>query len=226
MAAMSAHADSTRRRLDPRPRRSASNRTRSPSPSASASVCSRSSPASCRRSPSGRTTTKCTASVFIDIPGPLQLAFYTVIPVMIIWGGFMFANRMKNWERGAPVEAAHDHQERRPAAQGLPRRRLHADAPARLRRRAHALDDLLRVPRAPRRHHGARGRPPDARGSQVPPGRRLPGVRVRRRRGRASCSSAASCGRSCVATSSGRTASGSSRSRNTSSSSARSSRSA
>ena len=40
--------------------------------------------------------------VFIDIPGPLQLAFYTVIPVMIIWGGFMFANRMKNWERGAP----------------------------------------------------------------------------------------------------------------------------
>ena len=40
--------------------------------------------------------------VFVDIPGPLQVVFYTVIPVMIIWGGFMFANRMKNWERGAP----------------------------------------------------------------------------------------------------------------------------
>src|SRR6478609_7996402 len=40
--------------------------------------------------------------VFVDIPGPFQIVFYTVIPVMIIWGGFMFANRMKNWERGAP----------------------------------------------------------------------------------------------------------------------------
>jgi Fe-S oxidoreductase/nitrate reductase gamma subunit len=40
--------------------------------------------------------------VFVNIPGPLQLAFYTIVPIMIVWGGFMFANRMKNWERGAP----------------------------------------------------------------------------------------------------------------------------
>jgi Fe-S oxidoreductase/nitrate reductase gamma subunit len=42
--------------------------------------------------------------VFEGIPGPLVIAFYTVIPVMIIWGAFMFANRMKNWERGAPAQ--------------------------------------------------------------------------------------------------------------------------
>ncbi|MGB0114844.1 MAG: respiratory nitrate reductase subunit gamma, partial [Ilumatobacteraceae bacterium] len=42
--------------------------------------------------------------VFVNIPGPIQIAFYTIIPVMIIWGAFMFANRMKNWERGAPSQ--------------------------------------------------------------------------------------------------------------------------
>ncbi len=38
--------------------------------------------------------------VFGDIPGPLQLAFYTVIPVLLVWGAFQFADRVKNWERG------------------------------------------------------------------------------------------------------------------------------
>lgn len=41
--------------------------------------------------------------VFVNIPGPLKLAFYTVIPVMIVWGSIQFANRMKNWERGGPA---------------------------------------------------------------------------------------------------------------------------
>ena len=41
-------------------------------------------------------------AVFGNIPGPLKIAFYTVVPVMVIWGGFTFANRMKNWERGQP----------------------------------------------------------------------------------------------------------------------------
>jgi len=41
--------------------------------------------------------------VFINVPGPLQLAFYTVIPVLLVWGAFRFADRMKNWERGAPA---------------------------------------------------------------------------------------------------------------------------
>jgi Fe-S oxidoreductase/nitrate reductase gamma subunit len=40
--------------------------------------------------------------VFGGIPGPLKIAFYTIIPVMILWGAFAFADRMRNWERGAP----------------------------------------------------------------------------------------------------------------------------
>ena len=42
--------------------------------------------------------------VFGNIPGPLKVAFYTVIPVLLVWGAFQFSNRMKNWERGAPAQ--------------------------------------------------------------------------------------------------------------------------
>ena len=40
--------------------------------------------------------------VFDGIPGPLQIAFYTMVPAMLVWGAFAFADRVKNWERGAP----------------------------------------------------------------------------------------------------------------------------
>ena len=40
--------------------------------------------------------------VFGGIPAPLKLAFYTVIPMMLIWGSLRFADRIRNWERGAP----------------------------------------------------------------------------------------------------------------------------
>src|SRR3954449_8312712 len=40
--------------------------------------------------------------VFGGIPGALQVAFYTVIPVMIVWGAIAFADRVRNWERGGP----------------------------------------------------------------------------------------------------------------------------
>src|SRR5215203_57966 len=40
--------------------------------------------------------------VFEGIPGPLQIAFYTVVPAMLVWGAFAFGDRVKNWERGAP----------------------------------------------------------------------------------------------------------------------------
>ena len=39
---------------------------------------------------------------FEGIPGPLQIAFYTVVPALIVWGAFAFADRVKNWERGGP----------------------------------------------------------------------------------------------------------------------------
>lgn len=40
--------------------------------------------------------------VFGGIPGALQLAFYTVIPMLLIWGSIRFADHIQNWERGAP----------------------------------------------------------------------------------------------------------------------------
>ena len=40
--------------------------------------------------------------VFGNIPGPLKLAFYTVIPVMFIYGAILFSYRMRNWQRGGP----------------------------------------------------------------------------------------------------------------------------
>ncbi|MFT7602310.1 MAG: hypothetical protein ACI8TP_005278, partial [Acidimicrobiales bacterium] len=40
--------------------------------------------------------------VFENIPSQLRLAFYTVIPLLILWGSVQLSYRVKNWERGAP----------------------------------------------------------------------------------------------------------------------------
>jgi len=40
--------------------------------------------------------------VFDNIPTALKVAFYTVIPLLLIYGSYMFAMRVKNWERGRP----------------------------------------------------------------------------------------------------------------------------
>ncbi len=40
--------------------------------------------------------------VFDNIPTPLKTAFYTVIPLLLVYGAYMFAMRVKNWERGRP----------------------------------------------------------------------------------------------------------------------------
>ncbi len=39
---------------------------------------------------------------FINIPGPIRLAFYITIIVAIVYGAWLFSSRMKNWNRGAP----------------------------------------------------------------------------------------------------------------------------
>jgi len=39
-------------------------------------------------------------TVFGGIPGPLQAAFYSIIPMLIVWGSLRFADRIRNWERG------------------------------------------------------------------------------------------------------------------------------
>ncbi len=40
--------------------------------------------------------------VFTNIPGAWKLAFYTIIPLMLLWGSVQLSYRVKNWERGAP----------------------------------------------------------------------------------------------------------------------------
>jgi Fe-S oxidoreductase len=40
--------------------------------------------------------------VFDNIPTGIKLAFYTVIPLLLVYGAYMFAMRVKNWERGRP----------------------------------------------------------------------------------------------------------------------------
>jgi len=44
--------------------------------------------------------------VFGHIPPALELAFYTVIPVLILAGAWLFSLRVRNWQRGAPDRRA------------------------------------------------------------------------------------------------------------------------
>lgn len=40
--------------------------------------------------------------VFGNVPGPLKLAFYSILPVLFVYGAVVFSWRVKNWERGTP----------------------------------------------------------------------------------------------------------------------------
>jgi Fe-S oxidoreductase/nitrate reductase gamma subunit len=40
--------------------------------------------------------------VFGNIPDAWQLAFYTVLPILFVWGAWNFSLRVRNWQRGAP----------------------------------------------------------------------------------------------------------------------------
>src|SRR4051812_35281768 len=44
--------------------------------------------------------------VFYNIPSAVKLAFYIVIPLLIVYGAYLFAQRVKNWERGTPDNRA------------------------------------------------------------------------------------------------------------------------
>ncbi len=134
-----------------------------------------------------------TREVFGGVPSAWKLVFYTVLPVLFVYGAVLFSQRVKNWERGQPDNRATTSKNVAQAPEGLPGRRLHADAAARPRRRHHALADLLRLPDPAGRHHGARDQPPAAGGRQVPPRRRLPGATRSSATSPAWCSSSACC---------------------------------
>jgi len=44
--------------------------------------------------------------VFGGIPTPLKVAFYTMIPVLLLYGAIMFSQRVTNWTRGKPDNRA------------------------------------------------------------------------------------------------------------------------
>jgi Fe-S oxidoreductase/nitrate reductase gamma subunit len=44
--------------------------------------------------------------VFGDVPAALEVAFYTVIPVLILAGAWAFSLRVRNWQRGGPDRRA------------------------------------------------------------------------------------------------------------------------
>jgi Fe-S oxidoreductase/nitrate reductase gamma subunit len=44
--------------------------------------------------------------VWGNIPGAWKLAFYIVVPIALLYGAILFAQRMKNWERGGPDRRA------------------------------------------------------------------------------------------------------------------------
>ena len=98
-------------------------------------------------------------------------------------GGAVLAAR-EELGAGPARQPGDDEEEHRPPAEGLPGRRLHADAAARPRGGRHALAHLLQLRDPARGHDGARDQPPDARERQVPPRRRVQGLRAGRRRGR------------------------------------------
>ena len=41
-------------------------------------------------------------TVFGNIPTPMKVAFYTLMPLLIVWGSWEFSKRVKNWGRGGP----------------------------------------------------------------------------------------------------------------------------
>jgi Fe-S oxidoreductase/nitrate reductase gamma subunit len=44
--------------------------------------------------------------VFGNIPSAWKTVFYTVLPIVIVYGAVNFANRVKNWQRGGPDDRA------------------------------------------------------------------------------------------------------------------------
>jgi len=47
-----------------------------------------------------------TREVFGGIPDPLKVLFYVITPVLLVYGAYLFAQRVKNWERGKPDNRA------------------------------------------------------------------------------------------------------------------------
>ncbi len=151
-----------------------------------------------------------TREVFVGIPGSLIVVFYIVVPILLVYGAVLFAQRTKNWERGRPDNRATTSARTSSGASrdfraGVYMQTLLRDPAAGIMHSLIYFSFLVLLGG----HHGARDQPPAADQPQVPARQRVRGLLVRRRPGRARPSSSAWCGPSCAATSSGPTASAS-----------------
>ena len=43
-----------------------------------------------------------TRETFVDVPGALQVVFYSLLPLLFIWAAWQLSLRARNWQRGAP----------------------------------------------------------------------------------------------------------------------------
>ena len=121
-----------------------------------------------------------TRVVFGNVPGAFKLVFYTVIPILIVYGAVLFAQRTRNWERGRPDRRATTKRnvKRRfeDVRSGLWMQTLLREPGC----RRHAQPALLQLPGPARCHDRAGDQPPATRVGQVPPRLDLPGLRVHR----------------------------------------------
>ena len=117
-------------------------------------------------------------AVFGNIPGLVVAAFYVVVASAAFVSVLLFADRARNWQRGAADDRTRMLKRRlHELRRGLSMRTLLRDP----RRRADAQRHLLRLPRVVRRDRHAGDRPHPARRPQVPRRWVLRGLLVRPR---------------------------------------------
>ena len=148
--------------------------------------------------------------IFYDIPGAMKLAALRHPAGDVPRGRLpVLATRRQLGTRASPTAARRTPRTIRRAAQGVPLRRLHADAAARPGRGADALAHLLPVPHPVRGHQRAVDRRAAADGRRSSSTATPTAPTSSSATSPASCSSSASAGPSSAATCSGRTGSSS-----------------
>ena len=121
---------------------------------------------------------------FINVPAPVKGVFYVLLTFMFLAVGYLFAQRVQNWERGKPDNRRTTTKNAKRPRRVIPLGRVDADAAPRRRGGAHAQPHLLPVPDPLRGHDRADHQRAAPAGDQVPARHRVPGLRGRGRRRR------------------------------------------
>jgi len=60
-------------------------------------------------------------ATFVDIPAPMKLVFYTLLPLLFLWAAWQLSLRARNWERGQPDRRLTDRRNAKRRADGYRR---------------------------------------------------------------------------------------------------------